>query len=375
MASLSSATKTAGEDQGLAESEFAALADGVRDVFLAPQPLSANGSLLRRLQSCVQTGRLSTDLVLTLPRSEFNARVTGLKLSTRRHGALQRALRSRRLAVRLIAPAPHLKPVLFTAPHTLSLQRDGRPVHKCEVHTRYLAVAFAEAAHGASLTWSEREVARVSAHYRADPPRSNRDPNFLTDGELDGSPWFHAMRTCKHNACHVLGQAPAARSLHCDVHGMSDASVPGVDCVFGTAAMEQHHGRQRAARFRDNLKRFVGDVLATFPPTFEYRTLATQEREVLAGAGGSTNAWTCCTDCPMFTGAAEQGRNTLSQMSSDVALWNRNGGDEPFAFSVQIELSRSLRELLRHPDNCELLRAFAQALWKSVELLEGDDGD
>ena len=144
------------------------------------------------------------------------------------------------------------------------------------MHTRYLAIEVAEAARGVSLTWSEHEVARIFSNFRANPPESNRDPNFLKDSEMAQSPWFQAMRTCKQ-MLHLLSRSPTARTLHCDIHGMSDVSIPGVDCVFGTAAIEQHHGRHRASRFRNNLERFVGAALATFPTIFEYTPLSAQE--------------------------------------------------------------------------------------------------
>lgn len=348
-------------ESGLQDREYNTLEKSVLDVYLEPRPAHHDGSLLKRIRDA----SISTDDVLALSCSEFNDRIGGEKLSKERYVELQISIRRRRLRMRLDLRG-YARNVIFTAPHTLSLCRDGHPYHRTEVHTKYLAIMFGECASGASLTWSDEEIARINTEYRTNPPETNRDPNYLLDRELAHSPWFHALRSFR-TLCRVSGHSsPTSRSLHCDIHGMADASVNGIDCVFGTKAMEQQHGQHRAMKFREKLSHYVGATFAAYPRTFEY-TMSTPSRQVVRTLTGSgtEGMWTCSVDSPVFSGAQVSGRNTMCEMTSDAALWN-SVEEKPFAFSVQIELSRSLRDLLRHPDNRNLCDRFVKAILKSA---------
>eukprot|EP00639_Heterosigma_akashiwo_P012976 CAMPEP_0206374130 /NCGR_PEP_ID=MMETSP0294-20121207/8136_1 /ASSEMBLY_ACC=CAM_ASM_000327 /TAXON_ID=39354 /ORGANISM="Heterosigma akashiwo, Strain CCMP2393" /LENGTH=366 /DNA_ID=CAMNT_0053821871 /DNA_START=44 /DNA_END=1140 /DNA_ORIENTATION=+ len=80
--------------------------------------------------------------------------------------------------------------VLFTAPHSITLARDGHPDHKREDHTRALALAWAHQLRGGAVAWAPAETRRVG---RAPDP-ANRDPNYLRRGEVARSPWLAAQR-------------------------------------------------------------------------------------------------------------------------------------------------------------------------------------
>ena len=123
-------------------------------------------------------------------------------------------------------------PLIFTAPHAIYLQRDGKPNHKPEDHTGHLAEALAEESCGSCITWSSREVTR-SARTGAPNP-SNRDPNYLLRHELETNPWNDALRAC-------CGRWPPWACLVVDLHGRRNHE-PGVnddsDCDTGLGAME-----------------------------------------------------------------------------------------------------------------------------------------
>ena len=81
---------------------------------------------------------------------------------------LRRAVRRRRLAVTVASAAGPGRQLVFTAPHTLELVRDGHPFHLMESYTGTLADRFASAVRGAGcVTWTEAERKRVRAVTKA----------------------------------------------------------------------------------------------------------------------------------------------------------------------------------------------------------------
>ena len=124
------------------------------------------------------------------------------------------------------------EPLIFTAPHAIYLQRDGKPNHKPEDHTGFLAEALAEEVGGSCITWSSREVTRSSRTGAPNP--TNRDPNYLLRHELETNPWNDALRAC-------CGRWPPWACLVVDLHGRRNHE-PGVnddsDCDAGLGAME-----------------------------------------------------------------------------------------------------------------------------------------
>jgi hypothetical protein len=67
--------------------------------------------------------------------------------------------------------------MLFTAPHGLSVRRDGFAHHKPEDYTTRLAKSFAEALGSSAVVWAEGE--RCKSEFLKMPDRFNLDPNYL----------------------------------------------------------------------------------------------------------------------------------------------------------------------------------------------------
>ena len=149
------------------------------------------------------------------------------------------------------------EPLIFTAPHAIYLQRDGKPDHKPEDHTGYLAEALAQEVGGSCITWSSREVARSSRTGAPNP--SNRDPNYLLRHELEKNPWNDLLRAC-------CGRWPPWSCLVVDLHGRRNHE-PGVnddsDCDAGLGAMEAA-APERAESLRAALLRLQPALQAGF---------------------------------------------------------------------------------------------------------------
>jgi hypothetical protein len=142
--------------------------------------------------------------------------------------ALQRAILRRRIEVENHGS----KPVVFTAPHTLALQRDNNSDHKPEDFTGTLARRFAKICGGACITWTESERLRIRDG-GTDP--TNRDPNYLKDSELLENPWFAALRSLREFKVPLWDVEGAMKPcLHVDVHGMKDPPSHPVDVFIGT---------------------------------------------------------------------------------------------------------------------------------------------
>eukprot|EP00747_Dinoflagellata_sp_TGD_P170867 gnl/TRDRNA2_/TRDRNA2_203564_c0_seq1.p1 gnl/TRDRNA2_/TRDRNA2_203564_c0~~gnl/TRDRNA2_/TRDRNA2_203564_c0_seq1.p1 ORF type:complete len:664 (+),score=112.94 gnl/TRDRNA2_/TRDRNA2_203564_c0_seq1:59-2050(+) len=209
--------------------------------------------------------------------------------------------------------------ILFTAPHTLHLARDGHKDHLPETHTGLLAKSFAEKVQGAYLTWTAQEVARIRELKRPDP--TNKDPNYTHRDDLAESPWTRNLREVRHLFRHQYA------CLHVDLHGCKDPTPDGGShLVVGLRAME----------------------LAKRPGVEEFReVLLDYLRVVLRGI--SVNA------CPQrqLTGAVDEDRYTLTQQSLTEL-----GGS--WVTAVQLEMSRSLRKRLS--SDTELRTLMAQAI-------------
>lgn len=172
-------------------------------------------------------------------------------------GNLQQAIRRRRLDVRIWGR----RPIVFTAPHAIALQRDGHCVHKEEVYTATLARRFAELGGGGHVTWDDGERDRVAK--LVNPDASNRDPNFLCDDELERSPWFYALRHLRDS----LGSTghgndgSVKRCVHIDVHGMRNPPAYPVDCLVGSGAMRLHLGDALADELCSGIEEHLRPVL------------------------------------------------------------------------------------------------------------------
>ena len=77
--------------------------------------------------------------------------------------------------------------VLFTAPHGLSLRREGFAHHKPEDYTTRLAKSFAQALGSSAVVWAEGE--RSKSEFLKLPDRFNADPNYLVRGSRFAHPF------------------------------------------------------------------------------------------------------------------------------------------------------------------------------------------
>ena len=153
--------------------------------------------------------------------------------------------------------------VLFTAPHSIRLKRDGCVDHPMEEHTLQVARTFAEIVGGAACTWSQEEQQRIKG---VGPDLVNRDPNYLTDDEarsMNSNPWLLAIRM----SLVMFKFDPDA--LHCDLHGLakwnerSDRPKHGVDlCVgYGAAKRWGCWSPAQCDEFESSVAAALGDLL------------------------------------------------------------------------------------------------------------------
>lgn len=211
----------------------------------------------------------------------------------------------------------HPNSILFTAPHTLYLNRDGFEDHKPEDYTSSLAQKLAEITGGICVNWNDEERARIKELGKADP--INRDPNYLHDDELQDSPWLLAM-----NMCIMDFGIRRMHSLHVDIHGMKDH---GVDCLIGTKAMVKHF--QWTQEVHEIFQTKVTDILGQLLLRKGFRKLCFNHAP---DGTNFTGRWNC------------DGRNTLTQMSTNISLFPESLGC--FRCAIQVELSKPLRKAL-----------------------------
>lgn len=313
---------------------------------------------------------LNTTDVLTLPQMEINNRLrdAGDKaLSSASTTALQQAIHRCRLDVAIHGKTP----IVFSAPHTIELQRDGQPKHKVEDFTSPLARLFADVTGGGHILWREEERERVRA--LGGPCPTNRDPNFLSDAELGDSAWFTALRCAREEL------APSGRPcIHVDVHGMRNPPAYPVDCLVGTLAMRRQHGDARTDALCDEVERVLRPVLQRIPIARPAAAEGEGGGDSAADVVGAMaefmdlQAGGAATPAPLLGGdwGVGSGRNTLTQLSTNRGLWTAHaapsGGPQCFACALQIELSMRLRRHLA--DNWEDRQAFAEALGSLVSL-------
>ena len=310
------------------------------------------------------------------------------------------------------SPPPPRLVALFTAPHSITVARDGADAHKIEDHTYDLARALATGAErqgGASggaacVRWSKVERARLRA-MRGSLDPTNRDPNYLRDAELSESPWFWFLADARvrglgRDAATASDSATAAAAaddddddeasaaeaaaggapprpswpcaLHVDVHGMGDVDpATGArrpDAYVGTAAMARREATAAAANgaeaaatpatawFRDCLEDALLPVLldARWRLAYDADAAGRVDPAAVVHVGGRR------TPPPKLTGdwyahEGTRGRNTLTQMSTDPALWaacaprcgpRPRAAAPPYTHAVQLELSARLRKRL-----------------------------
>ena len=209
------------------------------------------------------------------------------------------------------------KNILFTAPHSILLCRDGQEDHVVETHTRVIAHAWGARAGGGSVSWSREEVKRVQDRGAPDP--ANRDPNYLLDSELKSNVWHLAH-------CAVLD--PSRPALHVDIHGMTRTNHGGRDAVLSLEAVREHAPRMALIA---ELKQRLSVVLRGFRVDFGYRQL---------------------------TGVWGRGRNTQTQMSTKLL---------GVRYAIQLEMSLELRKAIAEStDLCNAMADAFVAAWRAA---------
>lgn len=199
--------------------------------------------------------------------------------------------------------------VLFSAPHSIHLQREGHQTHKPEAYTSHLARDFAQTIGGAFLTWTMKEEARVKDLNKAtgEPDPTNKDPNFTHCNGLNESAWTRNLREVRF----LFG--PGTPCLHVDLHGCKDPGPDGGShLVVGLRAMEF-----AGCRGVEELRAELATVFA------------------VALRGWSVNV----RPMKVLTGALEDDWRTLTQQSL-----SEEGG--AWTHAVQLEMSRTLRNRL-----------------------------
>ena len=242
--------------------------------------------------------------------------------------------------------------VLFTAPHGVYLRREvvtangpAFETHVPERWTSFIALAFAGAASGSSMTWHRAERERSKATGTFDP--GHVDPNCVSADVAGAYNWGVLLRRFADGASFEKratdDEFPARAWFHVDVHGRRDPEVsrdtlgPG-DVDIGTGALRADRP-ELADALAEALGRRLRAFFATVGDAFPEHEPAKRKGEKAFRVN----------ERPVLRGARDDGRMTLSQQSARLGL-----------VSVQLELSLRLRLVLK--DDPEKARDFARAV-------------
>lgn len=249
--------------------------------------------------------------------------------------------------------------VLFTAPHGVYLRRElvtangpAFETHVPERWTSFIALAFAGAANGSSMTWHRAERERSEATRTFDP--GHIDPNCVSTDIAGTYNWGVLLRRFADRASfenRSLATDGETRAwFHVDVHGRRDPEVshetlgPG-DVDIGTGALRAYRP-ELADALAEALGRRLRAFFATVGDAFPTRAKKRKGEEAFR-----------VNERPVLRGARDDGRMTLSQQSARLGL-----------VSVQLELSLRLRLVLK--DDPEKAREFARAVVAAREDVE-----
>lgn len=252
--------------------------------------------------------------------------------------------------------------VLFTAPHGVYLRREvvtangpAFETHVPERWTSFIALAFAGAANGSSMTWHRAERERSEATRTFDP--GHIDPNCVSTDIAGTYNWGVLLRRFADRASfenRSLATDGETRAwFHVDVHGRRDPEVshetlgPG-DVDIGTGALRAYRP-ELADALAEALGRRLRAFFATVSIGDAFPTHAAKKRK-------GEEAFRV-NERPVLRGARDDGRMTLSQQSARLGL-----------VSVQLELSLRLRLVLK--DDPEKAREFARAVVAAREDVE-----
>ena len=252
--------------------------------------------------------------------------------------------------------------VLFTAPHGVYLRREvvtangpAFETHVPERWTSFIALAFAGAVNGSSMTWHRAERERSEATRTFDP--GHIDPNCVSTDIAGTYNWGVLLRRFADRASfenRSLATDGETRAwFHVDVHGRRDPEVshetlgPG-DVDIGTGALRAYRP-ELADALAEALGRRLRAFFATVGDAFPTRAKKRKGEEALEAFRVNER--------PVLRGARDDGRMTLSQQSARLGL-----------VSVQLELSLRLRLVLK--DDPEKARDFARAVVAAREDVE-----
>ena len=264
--------------------------------------------------------------------------------------------------------------VLFSAPHTIFLRRDGHSDHLKEGTTRVVATECARYAAGSCLTWSAIQTTIWANSGMSD--RANRDPNYLHRSELGGDPFHGAIGSFCDGA---KAKAGGGAIIHYDIHGRRDYSAAvgndDSDCDVGTGAFRQVHGAEAAQRVAETVGAalrsvFLGVVMSA-PRSRKKTTKGKKAVAAAAGAAATPSVPAAAPTpapparplvvltTPQLQGAKPKKSGYLTMTQQSLIC----GAD----VSVQLELSARLRNRLRKDK--KLLGAVAHALWLASDQL------
>jgi hypothetical protein len=241
--------------------------------------------------------------------------------------------------------------VLFTAPHGVYLRREvvtangpAFETHVPERWTSFIALAFAGAANGSSMTWHRAERERSEATRTFDP--GHIDPNCVSTDIAGTYNWGVLLRRFADRASfenrNLATDGETRAWFHVDVHGRRDPEVshetlgPG-DVDIGTGALRAYRP-ELADALAEALGRRLRAFFATVGDAFPTRAKRRKGDKAFR-----------VNERPVLRGARDDGRMTLSQQSARLGL-----------VSVQLELSLRLRLVLK--DDPEKARDFARAV-------------
>ena len=218
--------------------------------------------------------------------------------------------------------------------------------HVPERWTSFIALAFAGAANGSSMTWHRAERERSEATRTFDPGRI--DPNCVSTDIAGTYNWGVLLRRFADRASfenRSLATDGETRAwFHVDVHGRRDPEVshetlgPG-DVDIGTGAL-----RADRPELADALAEALGRRLRAF-----FATVGDAFRGARSGETKRRKGVSSVNERPVLRGARDDGRMTLSQQSARLGL-----------VSVQLEPSLRLRLVLK--DDPEKARDFCRAI-------------
>ena len=215
-------------------------------------------------------------------------------------------------------PQKHSR-VLFTAPHSIALLRDGKRMHKLEGYVLEISRGMAKAVDAGVITWKKKEQKWIqnfrNGKSNPRPRKSNRDPNYLKATELSTNPWYVKKRDILKA---MKADGGTKLTMHVDIHGQANVGTRKInkaELEIGLSAMAQINNTRTEA--------FNETLLENLEAVLHKHFISKHGNNKLITAYGA------------FGGHGGQ-RWTQARQSQDVG----------YDLSVQIEMSRDLRKAI-----------------------------